>query len=108
VAVAVLPFSAAETTPVWFVEIIPATAVNVPVVLPAATVTDGGTVNAAALLDSITVAPLVFDNVTGHVEVAPGAMLAGLHVSPFTTVVAGRAIVAVATLPLSPAVMVAL
>ena len=52
---------------------------NVAVVLPAPTVTDAGTVNAAALSDSVTVAPPVFDTVTVHVELAPDPRLAGLH-----------------------------
>ena len=87
--------------------IVPAVAVNVAVVLPAPTVTEAGTVNAAALLDSVTVAPPVFDTVNVHVELAPDPRLAGLHVSPLTTVAVARAIVAVAVPPFSVAVMVA-
>ena len=58
---------------------VPAVAANVAVVLPAPTVTDAGTVNAAALSDNVTVAPPVFDTVTVHVELAPDPRLAGLH-----------------------------
>ena len=82
-------------------------AVNVAVVLPAPTVTEAGTVNAAALLDRLTVAPPVFDTVTVHIELAPDPRLAALHVSPLTTVAVASAIVAVCVLPFSVAVMVA-
>ena len=82
-------------------------AVNVAVVLPAPTVTDAGTVNAAALLDSVTVAPPVFDTVTVQVELPPDPRLAGAHVSALTTVAVASVMVAVAVLPFSVAVMVA-
>ena len=82
-------------------------AVKVAVVLPAAIATEGGTVNAAALLDSVTVAPPVFDTVTVHVELAPDSRLAGAHASPPTTVAVARVMVAVCVLPFSVAVMVA-
>jgi post-segregation antitoxin (ccd killing protein) len=82
-------------------------AVNVAVVLPDPTVTDAGTVNGATLLDSVTVAPLVFDTVTVHVELAPEPRLVGLHVSPLITVAVAKEIVAVCALPFSVAVMVA-
>ena len=75
--------------------------------LPAATVTAAGTVKAPALLDSVTVAPPVFDNVTVHVAFAPDPRLPGAHVSPLTTVAVARVIVAVCVLPFSVAVMVA-
>ena len=87
--------------------IVPAVAVNVAVVLPAPTVTEGGTVNAAVLLDRATVAPPVLDTVTVHVELTPDPRLVGLHVSPLTTVAVPSAIVAVAVPPFSVAVMVA-
>jgi hypothetical protein len=87
--------------------IVPAVAVNVAVVLPAPTVTEAGTVNAAALLDSVTVAPPVFDTVTVQVELPPDPRLAGLHVNPLTTVAVASVIVAVAVLPFSAAAMVA-
>ena len=86
---------------------VPAVAVNVAVVLAAPTVTDAGTVNAAALLDKLTVAPPVFDTVTVHVELPPDPRLLGLHVSPLTTVAVPSAIVAVCVLPFSVTVMVA-
>jgi hypothetical protein len=82
-------------------------AVNVAVVLPATTVTEAGTVNAAALLDSVTVAPPVFDTVTVQVELPPDPRLAGAHVSALTTVAVASVIVAVAVLPFSVAAMVA-
>ena len=80
---------------------------NVVVVLPDPTVTDAGTVNEAALLDSVTTAPPVFDTVTVHVELPPDPKLVGLHVSPLTTVAVPSAIVAVCVLPFSVAVRVA-
>jgi hypothetical protein len=57
VAVCVLPFSFAVTVAVWSLVIVPAVAMNVAVVLPDPTVTEAGTVNAAALLDKETTAP---------------------------------------------------
>jgi hypothetical protein len=81
--------------------------VNVAVVLPAPTVTEAGTVSAPALLDSVTVAPLVFDTVTMHVELPPEPRLDGLHVSPLTPAAAAKAMVAVAVPPFSVAVMIA-
>ena len=74
---------------------------------PDPTVTEAGTVNAAALLDSVTVAPPVFDTVAVHAELPPGPRLAGLHASPLSTTGATSAIVAVCVLPFSVAVMVA-
>ena len=82
-------------------------AVKVAVVLPAPTVAEAGTVNATALFDRVTVAPLVFDTVTVHVEVPPDPKLVGLQVSPLRTTGATSAIVAVCVLPFSVAVMVA-
>ena len=87
--------------------IVPAVAVNVAVVLPDPTVTDAGTVNEAALLDSVTVAPPVFDTVTVHVELAPEPRLAGVHVRPLNVVGAASAIVAVWLAPFNVAVRVA-
>jgi hypothetical protein len=81
--------------------------VNVAVVLPDPTVTDAGTVNEAALLDSVTTAPPVFDTVTVHVELPPDPRLAGEHVSPLTTVTVASAMVAVAVPPFNVAVTVA-
>jgi hypothetical protein len=82
-------------------------AVNVAVVLPATTVTEAGTVNAPALSERVTVAPPVFDTVTVQVELPPDPRLVGLHANPLTTVAVASVIVAVAVLPFSAAVMVA-
>jgi hypothetical protein len=81
--------------------------VNVAVVLPDPTVTDAGTVNEAALLDSVTVGPLAFDTVTVHVELPPDPRLAGEHVSPLTTVAVASAMFTVAVAPFKLAVTVA-
>ena len=86
---------------------VPAVAVNVAVVAPAATVTVAGTVKAAALLDRLTVAPPVFDTVAVQVELAPGPRLAGAQLSPVTVTGATSEIVAVCVLPFSVPVMVA-
>jgi hypothetical protein len=77
------------------------------VVLAAPTVTEAGTVNDAALLDSATVAPPVFDSVTVHVELPPDPRLVGLQVSEFTSIGADNEMVAVRVLAPSVAVMVA-
>ena len=108
VAVCVLPFSVAVMVAVWLLAILPAAVVNVAVVLPSPTVTAAGTVNATALLDSVTVAPPVFVTVTVHVALPPDPKLAGLHVRPLNTIGAPSAIVAVCVLPFSAAVMAAI
>jgi hypothetical protein len=82
-------------------------AVNVAVVLPAPTVTEADTVNAPALLDSVTVAPPVFDTVTVQVELPPDPRLVGAHASALSTTGATSEIVAVCVPPFSVAVMVA-
>jgi hypothetical protein len=107
VAVAMLPFSVAVMVAVWLLAIVPAVAVKVAVVLLDPTTTEAGTVNAAALLDSVTVAPPVFDTVTVQVALPPDAKLAGLHVTPLSSTGATSEIVAVSVLPFSVAVMVA-
>ena len=107
VVVCVLPFSVAVMIAGRSIVIVPAVAANVAVVLPAFTVTEAGTVSATALLDSVTVAPLVFDTVTMHVELPPEPRLVGLHVSPLTPAAAAKAMVAVAVPPFSVAVMIA-
>ena len=91
---------------VWLAAIVPAVAVNVAVVLPDATVTEAGTVNAAALLDMVAAAPAVFDKVTVHVATAPDIKFTGLHVKLLTTVGTSE-IAAVCVLPFNVAVMVA-
>jgi hypothetical protein len=86
---------------------VPAVAVNVAVVLPTPTVTDVGSVSAPALSERVTVAPPVFDTVTVQVELPPDPRLVGLHANLLTTVAVASVIVAVAVLPFSVAVMVA-
>jgi len=69
---------------------VPAFAVKVPLVAPAAIVTDAGTVSAALFEDNATEEPPVgaaFDSVTVHDEVAPGAIEAGAHCSAETVTV---------------------
>ena len=82
-------------------------AVNGAVELPAPTATEAGTVNAPALSERLTVVPPVFDTVTVQGERPPDPRLVGLHVNPLTTVAVASVIVAVAVLPFSVAVMVA-
>ena len=72
---------------------------NVAVALPDATATEAGTVNAAALLDSVTVAPIVFETVTVQVELAPGPRLVGVHWSNETITGATTVSVAVCEVP---------
>ena len=86
---------------------VPAVAVKVAVVLAAPTVTEAGAVSAAALLESPTVAPPIFDTVTVQVEVALDPKLAGAQLSPVTVTGATRAIAAVCVVPFNVAVMVA-
>ena len=86
---------------------VPAVAANVAVVIKAPTVTDAGTVSAAALLNRFTVAPPVFDTVTVHVELPPDPRLLGVHVSPLTTTGAASEIAVVRVLVPSVAVTVA-
>ncbi len=77
-----VPFNKAVTIAVWSLETAPALAVKLAAVEPAGTITDGGTVSAAALLDSATAtppAPAELDSVTVHVEVPPAARLVGVQ-----------------------------
>ena len=86
-------------------------ALNVPVVTPAATVTDAGTVSIALVLVSVTAAPpagAACVNVTVQVLDAFCPKLAGLHASDETVTGATRVTVAFAELPLYVAVTVAL
>ncbi|MGB9454589.1 MAG: hypothetical protein WCB12_00975 [Bryobacteraceae bacterium] len=72
-------------------------------VSPDATVTEAGTVNAAALLDSVTVIPLepaACDSVTVQADVPPELRLAGLHDSRLTDIGAKSDIDAACELPL--------
>ena len=69
---------------------VPAVAVKVAVVTPAATVTETGTVSAVLLSDNVTVLPPVgaaFDNVTVHVELPPDNTDVGAHWSEVTVMV---------------------
>ena len=91
----------------WLFETAPAVAVNVAVVLDTPTVTELGTVSVAALLDSVTVAPPVFEIVTVQVEVAPEARLVGVHARLLRTAGALSEMVAVCVLPFRLAVTVA-
>jgi hypothetical protein len=70
-------------------------------------VTDAGTVKAAVLVDSVTVAPPVCETVTVQVELPPDTTLVGTHATPLTTVAVASEMVAVCVLPFSVAVMVA-
>ena len=79
---------------------------NVAVALPDATATEPGTVNAAALLDKVTVAPIVFETVTVQVELAPGPRLVGVHTTPLNTTGATSEMAAVCVLPFNEAVIV--
>jgi hypothetical protein len=87
--------------------IVPAAAVNVAVVLPDPTVTDAGTVNEAALLDSVTTAPPVFDTVTVQVELPPDPRLAGVHIKPPSVTGVISEIAVACLLPFSVAVRIA-
>jgi hypothetical protein len=106
-AVCVLPFNAAVTVAVWSEAIVPAVAVKVAVVDPAATVTDPGTVSPAVLLDSVTVPPPVFVSVTVQLLVPPLLSVAGVHDTALTVTAVARAIDAVRVLPFNDAVSVA-
>ncbi len=60
----------------------PAVAVKLPVVAPDATLTEPGTVNAATLLDSVTVMPpepAACESVTVHADASPELRVVGLH-----------------------------
>ncbi|MGB9454587.1 MAG: hypothetical protein WCB12_00965 [Bryobacteraceae bacterium] len=82
---------------------VPAVAVKFAEIAPDATVTEAGTVNAAALLDNTTVIPLepaACDSVTMHADVPPELRLAGLHDTRLTTVGATSNTENVCVLPL--------
>jgi hypothetical protein len=87
--------------------IVPAVAVNVAVVAPAATATDPGTLSPGTLLDSATVAPPVFDTVTVQLLVPPLFNDVGVHAMLLTTTAVAKAIDAVCVLPFKVAVTVA-
>ena len=88
----------------------PAVAVKFAEVAPDATFTEAGTVNAAALLESVTVMPpdpAACESVTEHAEVPPELRLVGLHETRLTVVGAASEIDAVLELPLYEAVITA-
>ena len=82
---------------------VPAVAVKPAEVEPDAIVTEAGTLNAVALLESdIAIPPelAACDSVTVHEDEAPEPRLVGLQVSPLTVVAAASEIFAVFELPL--------
>ena len=95
-----LPFNVAVSVAVWSDAIVPAVAVNVAVVDPAATVTDPGTVSAAVLLDSVTVPPPVFVSVTVQLLVPPLLSVAGVHDNELTVTGVATPPVATGVVPL--------
>ena len=108
-AVAEPPFREAVSVTLWLAVTLPAVAVKVPEVDPAATTTEAGTVSAALLDDNVTVEPPVgaaCGSVIVQFEVAPETTLDGEHCS-VVTVTGVTAIEAVAELPFSEAVTVA-
>jgi hypothetical protein len=106
-AVRVLPFKAAVSVAVWSDAIVPAVAVKLAVVDPAATATDPGTVSAAVSLDSVTVPPPVLVSVTVHVLVPPVPSVEGVHDTAPTVTAVAREIDAVRVPPFKAAVSVA-
>jgi hypothetical protein len=84
------PFNDAVTVAAASAVTVPAVAVKVPVVLPAATTMAPGTLRTALLLESPTVAPPVFDRVTVQVLLAPVPNVDGEHDSEVTVAVAIR------------------
>ena len=86
---------------------LPAVAVKLAVLLPAATTTVAGTVSAPVLLDRDTVTPTVFDTVAVQVELPPGPRIAGVQLSALTAACAVSAMLAVCVLPLRLAVTTA-
>jgi hypothetical protein len=83
--------------------IVPAVAAKLAELAPVATLTEAGTVNAAALLASVTTippAPAGCEIVTMQVDVAPELRLVGLHDRKVTVVAATSEIDADCELPL--------
>ncbi|MGB9454588.1 MAG: hypothetical protein WCB12_00970 [Bryobacteraceae bacterium] len=81
----------------------PAVAVKFAEIAPDGTVTEAGTVNAAALLDNTTVIPLepaACESVTVQADVPPELRLVGLHDTRLTVVGATSEIDAVCEPPL--------
>src|ERR1039457_1760963 len=96
--VCVLPFNVAVSVAVWSDAMVPAVAVKVAVVDPAATATDPGTVSAAVLLDSATVPPPAFVSVTVQLLMPPLPSVAGVQLKPAK--VGGAGAVTVPPVPL--------
>jgi len=109
-AVAELPFKVAVTVAGWLAVTVPVVAVKLPVVEPAATDTDAGTVRALLLSEIVTAVPAVdaLESVTVQLVLAFDATVAGEQESA-VTVTGGAVIVtdAVLELPFKLAVMVA-
>ena len=107
-AVAEPPFNDPVTVTAVDEVTVPAVAAKVPVVAPAATVTDAGTVSAALFPDSVTAAALAVtcDNVTVHVVLPPEEIELGEHCSAVTVVNGTTVTVAVAEPPFNDPVTV--
>ncbi len=111
VALAELLLYVAVTVALWLLAMVLVVALKVPVVAPAATVIDAGTVSTVLLLVSVTAAPPVGAacvNVTVQVLDAFCPKLVGLHAKDDTVTGATRLTVALAELLLYVAVTVAL
>jgi hypothetical protein len=94
-AVCDVPFHDAVTTAVCALDTVPALAMKLATLLPAATVTDDGTLSDAELLDTTTETPLEpagLESVTVHVAVPPDVRLVGVQVSRLTDPAATREI----------------
>jgi hypothetical protein len=102
-----LPFNDAVSVAVWYDAIVPALAVKLAVLDPAATATDPGTVSAAVLLDSATVPPPVFESVTVQLLVPPTPSVDGVHNTELTFTAVARMMDAACVLPFNVAVSVA-
>lgn len=82
---------------------VPAVAVNVPTMAPAATVTEAGTVKFALLLVSVTTSPpagAVAESVTVQVDVPLLDRIAGVHASELTRAFGTRDNASACELPL--------
>jgi hypothetical protein len=111
VAVLELLLKVAVTIALWLLaKVAAAMALKVAVAVPAAAVTDAGTVSSVLLLDSVTLDPpagALWVRVTAHVPTPPGLRLAGLQASVETRTGAWSVIVEVFELPPKVAVMIA-
>jgi len=108
-AVAEPPFSEAVTVTAWFAVTVPAVAENVPVVAPAATVIEDGSVNAVLLSETETTLPpegAACEIVTAHVALPPELTVEGVHCRLVTVTCGATVTEAVAELPFSEAVTV--